>query len=103
MDTELIIIKKIYQNSRIDPEFLSLLNEEGLIEMIDIGGEKYIQESKLTDLEKFASWYYDLSVNVEGIDVINNMLQKMHQMEKELYTLRKRINDEIDNWDDINF
>ncbi len=103
MDTELIIIKKIYQNSRIEPEFLNLLQEEGLIEVINIDGEQYIKESKLTDLEKFASWYYDLSVNIEGIDIINNILQKMQRMERELYILKKYQYSKSKDWDDFNF
>lgn len=103
MDTELIIIKKIYQNSRIEPEFLNLLKEEGLIEVMSIDGEQYIKESKLTDLEKFASWYYDLSVNIEGIDVINNILKKMQQLERELYILKKHQYLKSEDWDDTNF
>ena len=101
MDTELIIIKKIYQNSRIEPDFLNLLHEEGLIEVMDIDGEQYIQESGLSNLEKFARLYYDLSINIEGIDVINNLLNKMSSMEQELYSLRKRFNFVDDVWNDI--
>lgn len=101
MDTELIIINKIYQNSRIEPEFLNLLHEEGLIEVMSIDGEQYIEESVLSNLEKFARLHYDLSINIEGIDVINNLLNKMNSMEQELYSLRKRINFGNDIWDDI--
>lgn len=101
MDTELIIIKKIYQNSRIEPEFLNLLHQEGLIEVMNIDGEEYIQESGLSDLERFARLYYDLSINIEGIDVINNLLNRMNSMEQELYSLRKQINFRSEIWDDI--
>lgn len=103
METELIVIKKIYQNSRIEPDFLNLLNKEGLIDIISIDGEQYIHESYLTNLEKFARLYYDLSINVEGIDVINNLLQRMEQMEKELNSIRKHLNSRDTIWDDIDF
>lgn len=92
METEFIIIKELYENSQIEPSFIHLLADEGLLEVQIIEGEQYIHESKLYDLERFARWYYDLSINIEGIDVIQNLLNRMDAMTKELYQLRKLCN-----------
>jgi chaperone modulatory protein CbpM len=101
METELIIIKELYKNSRVEPSFIHLLENEGLLEIQVIEGEQYIHESALQDLERFARWYYDLSINIEGIDVIQNLLNKMNNMEKELYQLRKLFSLEKESWDTI--
>lgn len=103
MKTGLIIIQEYCNNSQVEPSFIDLLENEGLIELEIIEGEHYIRESQLQDLERFANWYYDLSINIEGIDVIQNLLQKVHDMEQELYALRKQHSiHRSDLWEDIN-
>ncbi len=89
METGLIILEELIQNSKIEPSFIVLLEDEGLIEITIVEGKQYIHESQLSDLERFANLYYELSINIEGIDVIHNLLKKMDNMEHELYELRK--------------
>lgn len=102
MKTGLIIIQEYCNNSQIEPSFIDLLENEGLIEIEIVEGEQYIRESQLPDLERFATWYYDLSINIEGIDVIRNLLQKVQKMEQELYSLRKLQSlQHKDLWEDI--
>lgn len=99
MTTELIIIKELYKSTRIEPSFIALLHDEGLIEIQIVEGEEYINETQLADLERFARWYYDLSINIEGIDVIRNLLGKMNEMESELNSLRKLMDYHKRQWD----
>lgn len=99
MDTaELIIITELYKNSRIEPSFVDLLTNEGLIDIRIIEGEQYIEESRLHDLERFARWYYDLSINIEGIDVIQNLLNKINNMEKELNDMKHFLDHRKESW-----
>ena len=100
METGLIIIDELLKNSRIEPSFIVLLRNEGLIDITIIEGKQYIHESQLSDIEKFANMYYELSINVEGIDVIHNLLKKMNSMEHELYELRKLMHYHKSLWDD---
>lgn len=100
METGLIIIDELLKNSRIEPSFIVLLRNEGLIDITIIEGKQYIHESQLSDIEKFANMYYELSINVEGIDVIHNLLKKMNSMEHELYELRKLLRYHKSIWGD---
>lgn len=90
MEAGLIIIEEYCENSRIESSFITLLANEGLIDIETIDDRAYIYESQLAELDRFANLYYDLSVNVEGIDIIHNLLQRIEDMEKELYVLRRR-------------
>lgn len=102
MKTGLIIIQEYCNNSQVEPSFIDLLENEGLIEIEIIEGEQYIKESQLPDLERFANLYYNLSINIEGIDVIQNLLQKVRDLEHELYLLRKLHSVHYnDIWEDI--
>lgn len=91
MNTELIIIQEYCRQSRIEPDFVIQLESEGLIEITVIEGESYINTSQLRSLEQYASWYYDLSVNVEGIDIIKNLLDRMDDMQSEISRLKEML------------
>lgn len=98
METGLIIIEEYCKNSRIESSFISLLVNEGLIDVEVVEGQIYIHESQLSDLDRFANLYYDLSVNVEGIDIIHNLLQQIDNMEKELYSMKKILKNSQELW-----
>ena len=101
METGLIIIEEYCKNSRIESSIVSLLINEGLIDVQVANGQMDLYESQLAELDRFANLYYDLSVNVEGIDIIHNLLKKMENMEKELYILRKRLHVHDNLWEGI--
>ena len=50
--------------------------------------EVFIEYDELTDLEQFIRWYYDMDINVEGIDALQNMLSKVKQLQKEIEQLK---------------
>ncbi len=91
MNTELIIIKEYCIQNQIDPEFIIQLENEGLIEINIIENEQYIHVSQLSLLDQYIRWHYDLSINIEGIDVIQNLLQKINDMQKEILRLRQQL------------
>lgn len=92
MDSELIIISEYCKHSNIEKEFILLLEKEGLIEICQVDGQKYLLANELIELEKYARWYYDLSINIEGIDAIQTLLSKMEDMQNELDKLRRLVN-----------
>lgn len=91
MNTELIIIKEYCIQNQIDPEFIIQLENEGLIEINIIENEQYIHISQLNLLDQYIRWHYDLAINIEGIDVIQNLLHKINDMQKEILHLREQL------------
>ncbi len=91
MNTELIIIKEYCIQNQIDPEFIIQLENEGLIQINIIEDEQYIHISQLNLLDQYIRWHYDLSINIEGIDVIQNLLHKIDDMQKEILRLREQL------------
>lgn len=89
MDTELIIISEYCSQSYIEPEFLFNLEEVGLIELFRSEGDLYIHTSQLGDLERYRRWYYELSINAEGIDVIQNLMNRIDDMQGEISRLKE--------------
>ncbi|WP_165023942.1 MULTISPECIES: chaperone modulator CbpM [unclassified Dysgonomonas] len=91
MKSELIIISEYCIQSQIEPDFIIQLEDEGLIEISIIDDERYIHISQLKSLEQYARWYYDLSINMAGIDVIHNLLDKIDNMQEEIRRLKEQI------------
>lgn len=91
MSTELIIIEEYCRINLVEPQFIKLLQVEGLIEVFEQNGSEYITSSQLSVLERYSRWYYDLSINVEGIEVIQNLLDRIQEMQSEIKTLKQKI------------
>lgn len=91
MKPELIIISEYCVQSNLDPDFIVQLEDEGLIEISIIDDERYIDLSQLSNLERYARIHYDLSVNVEGISVIQHLLDKMSEMQGEMARLKQQL------------
>ena len=91
MDTELIIFNEYFQKSHTDPNFIISLDEGGLIEIRTVAGERYLLASQLRELERYSHLYYALSINIEGIDAIHHMLERMERLQQEVSFLRRQL------------
>lgn len=91
METDLIIITEYCEKSHTDPDFLISLEEGGLIEIRNIDGQQYLLTSQLGELERYSHLYYDLAINIEGIDAIRHMLNRMTQLQREIDQLRRQL------------
>lgn len=91
MQTELIIVSEYCHKCHIEPSFIDLLEEGGLIEVRTEGNEHYLLASQLPDMERYSRMYYDLSINMEGIDAIHHLLERMELMRREICALRNQL------------
>lgn len=91
MQTELIIVSEYCHKCHIEPSFIDMLQEGGLIEVRTEAGERYLLLSQLPDVERYSRMYYDLSINMEGIDAIHHILERMEGMRREITSLRSQL------------
>lgn len=91
VETHLIAIKTICLNYGIENSFVEELNEIGLIHIEFIEKDQYIHQDQLSDLEKMIRLHDELNLNLEGIDVVFNLLQKEIALKQELTMLRNRL------------
>jgi len=85
----------IYHN--IEYSFINSLEDSGLIRIQSVEQHIYIPVEELQKLEKFVRLHYDLDINVEGIETINYLLEKIDKMNKEIMQLRNKINFQLNN------
>lgn len=79
----------IYHN--IEYSFISSLEESGLISVTSVEHSSFIPSEEIQKLEKFIRLHYDLDINLEGIETINHLLEKIEEMQKEILGLRNKI------------
>jgi hypothetical protein len=68
------------------------LHDYGLVEITTIKNVQYLRSEDLIELEKMVRLHYDLDINMEGIDAIKQILQRMDELQHELNSLKRRLN-----------
>ncbi len=92
MATEKYILVNIYsERTQIGNDFLEKLNDYGLIKFEQRENDIFIDENDISEIERLFRLHNDLGINYEGLDVINQMLNRIHKMERELNSLQKRL------------
>lgn len=75
----------------IEISFVDALNKMGLIELEIIEEQQFIHQDQISDLERIIRLHDELNVNLEGIDVVFNLLAKERELRNELMTLKNRL------------
>ena len=86
-----IAVNEFCSSWNIEVSFIKSLQENGLIEIVTISEIAYINISQLRQLEKMISFYYELNINLEGIETIEHLLQRIHTMQDEIKDLRNKL------------
>ncbi len=92
MKTEnLISVNTLITHYKVEMPFFTHLNEIGLIEVEIIEETPYIQQEKIVVLEKIIRLHHELEINMEGIDVVLNLLHKLNELQNELIATKNRL------------
>jgi hypothetical protein len=92
MGTEyLIAVDEFCASHDIEISFISSLHQSGLIEITTIKNSFFIEADQLRQLEKYVRLYYDLDINLEGIETIDYLLHQINFMQDEIKNLRNRL------------
>ena len=86
-----IAVDEFCNSWNIEITFINSLQEKGLIEVVIIKETAFIDVSQLQQLEKLIRFYYELDINLEGIETIMHLLQRMDSMHNEIIDLRNKL------------
>jgi|SRR5450759_2096366 len=92
METEYLVrVDEFCANHNIEASFISSLQQNGLIEVTTIKESGFIDSDQLLKLEKIVRLYYELDINLEGIETINYLLKRIGNIQDENIMLRNRL------------
>lgn len=87
----LISTQMLCSHYDIEISFFDALKKMGLIQIQIIEQEQFLHQDKIRDLEIIIRLHNELNVNLEGIDVVFNLLEKERELRDELNTLKNKL------------
>ena len=88
---EMITVKEFCVHHNIDITFIHALKNSGLIELIVVEDKLVITQSQLAHLEKLVRLFYEMDINLEGIETITYLLSRMNDMQQQIMQLNNRL------------
>ena len=92
MQTEnLIAVNEFCSGHHIDVTFIGTLHQFGFIELTSVEHTNFLIIDDLPRIEKIIRLHNELDINLEGIDAIIYLLEKINSMENELTLLKNKL------------
>ncbi|WP_235298147.1 chaperone modulator CbpM [Portibacter marinus] len=89
METRTLIhIKEFCDSHGVEHTYIMRLKEFGLI---DLEKEEYLELEMLPRVEKILRFNHDLDINLEGIQVILDLLERMERRDQQIRSLQNRL------------
>ena len=91
MPEHLISADEFCTHYKVEYSFINALQQHGLIEFITIDEHCFINHDHLKTIEKIVRLHYDLDINIEGIEAINYLLNRVKNMQDEIVSLKNKL------------
>jgi len=88
---EFIPLQEISKHYEVEVSFINDLGEIGLIQISIIEETHYVHQDQIRNIEKMIRLHHDLNVNIEGIDAVFNLLDKIDALQEELNGVKNRL------------
>jgi len=62
-----------------------------LISITHRENKAFILREEMVELEKYSRMYYELQINVPGIEALNHLLERIKKLQQESENLRNRL------------
>ncbi|MEO6611381.1 MAG: chaperone modulator CbpM [Chitinophagaceae bacterium] len=88
---EMIPADEFCIHHHIEINFIHSVRESGLVEMTSRDEKIFVPVSQLAQLERLVRLYYEMDINLEGIETITYLLQRMNDMQQEILRLSNKL------------
>lgn len=90
-EINLILVNDLCKHYHVKSSFFTDLHEFGFIEIVQLEDQSFLPEDKVTVVDKIIRIQNDLHLNMEGIDTVFNLLEKIRALQTELNTVKNRL------------
>ena len=87
----LIAVSELAMRLGVETSLIFTLEERGLIKTMHIEQEVYIEFIELPRLEKILRLHDDLDINLEGIETITHLLERIGNLQDEIASLENKL------------
>lgn len=89
---ELVPVNEFCVSHKLEVSFIYTLQQYGLVDITTIEETVYLPINQLEQAEQIARLHNELGINIEGIDAIRHLLERVQEMQQEIRVLRNRLN-----------
>tara|TARA_R110002126_G_scaffold74398_7_gene185567 strand:+ start:73 stop:369 length:297 start_codon:yes stop_codon:yes gene_type:complete len=87
----LIPIDVLCVHYQVNDSFFKNLVSTGLLDLHIVEEVTYVHQDSLHEIEKIMRLHQELELNLEGVDVVLNLLQKINDLQNEIVVLKNRL------------
>jgi hypothetical protein len=89
--TKYISITTFCQYHGIESNLIFTFQDLGMVEIMEEESEYYLEEEKLSQLERMIRIYKDLGLSPEGVDVVVGLLDRIQDLQEENRRLKGKL------------
>lgn len=89
-----ISIAQLCTHYKVETDFVYALKDHGLLNLVKSTGGYEIYFEQLGDFERYIHLHYELEINMEGLEAITHLVDRVKLLQQEIKQLRTRITDE---------
>ena len=79
------------EHYNVELSFIHSLRQYGFIQTVTVNSTEFVNADELQTLEKFIRMHYELDINVQGIEAISFLLERVQNMQDEIAYLRSKL------------
>lgn len=87
----LIPIATLCAHYQVNDHFFNNLEANGLVEIQTVEEVSYVGQDAIYQIEKIIRIHHELEINLEGIDAVLNLLEKIDSLQNELIMAKNRL------------
>jgi chaperone modulatory protein CbpM len=88
---EMVSAREFCVHHNIELSFIHSLREYDIIETVLIEEEVFVPTSQLERLERIIRLHFELDINLEGVETITHLLERMKTMQDQIAQLKNRL------------
>ena len=88
---DLIAVELFCTHQGVETTFVHALYERGLISVTVTNERHFLAPVELPRIEQLARMHYDLDINLEGIEAISHLLERMRVLQDRLRSMDERL------------
>lgn len=83
-----ISVEECCSHYHIEMAFIDALEAHGLLYPTVKDKRRYIEHDHLQKLEKFINMHYEMDINMEGMEVVTRLLDKIEAMQEDMRRMK---------------
>ncbi|MFO7822350.1 MAG: chaperone modulator CbpM [Cyclobacterium sp.] len=90
-DESYIPIDLFCKTCGVEIAFVQKLSDYGLCEVVIVEEKSYILPDQVSDLEKLSRLHYEMEINLEGLQAIVHLQEKIKALKEEVDLLQRKL------------